>query len=1001
MYFDTHLLVSYNRQNPDLLIDCKCYDDYRDPEVFIQTIIVNRGSYMACLAYTSTVRKRVSHKSVPIMLGCYLDYRIRGAAEVLKHRVLWGVLLLKGLPKFYSSFSTFDSMSLHVREVKNHKFIDWFTYKDGEGLAIKYSNKVVTCTYRGVESTGNEWVELLRGSCPFEGVDFLESDYRNMFDAKLVYPYSMNDLKNRQIINGPAAMRKYIQYDMNRRKKCKSTSGQKMPEVFEGGTLYVALSKRSLSDPSFNRDYHRQNYDFTFHEGRSNKTSHLLLNVVRASNQAVRNSNALAFPVDGVYYFCMLNTKDLKSAGEQNVFADYVITSEETDQDAIFEYVKSIRQCDGLHILVINGYLVNCRRTWSLQDLIDMKTRFPHVTTQYYLPYIHISTRASIPIKYCEFLDTHFSPAETTFFGIKYPEADMLSITAKILNLDSLVKTPPAKSTVSINNIKGSIAMVTSRLHKLLMENSLGVTCYMAITPEQIAQLIDKSMVSDRWDTEREMKMCPLLHANGAEIFQNYWFKLDRKFNLSTGTRYNPKLTDPLKALAALKRMYPSDSLLYEYKKIGAPPYDVKYCKQNKQLVDDYTDMVFDIKNFPAASVWNLRLRAIFGNPFGDCILDGVVVDSNILKHIPPVVYNACITVEFSFTTTKQPKHAKFISICESASEIIDETLVGCLITEHDVYVKNSKHTKILKSKIGAHYFHLIHFLPKKTGMYDNLKIRHISKDKTITVVITGQTKVNVGIGSKVANGFGQKNIISGTFDMSSVQGVTRDGRVVHAQIAYSEVSLVSRVTSGQLSEMFNSPELAFTARGEVIAPVDLVLHTLHPYTNVKIIKVKNDTLTNINGFDSQNLSCASHNLRIETVFSKIPQIIGLHGLDLVFNDGEIPNLPIVYGEDLPVIYGEHGEAFESQTSPPLTDDCLDESLCAQANADDEDIEEAPLYNADDDDEEEETGGDVGCDLIMSEDSLDMQMEGGDPCEDDNEEAFEDDDDDGDEDMNK
>lgn len=901
MFFDTYLLCSYNKLMNDLIIDCPCYQLYYPFENFVANIIEKRGSYMACLCYMSTVRKRIAHKSIPIMLGSYLDYRIRGRDRVIADRAQWGLFILKGLLKIYSNFSTFDSLSMHVREVKGTKLIDWYTYIGDEGFALKYSNKKVNWTFRKQESTDNDWVELLQESNPFDAY-VLESEYISMFDTILDYPYSMNDLSNRQILNGAVAIRKYIQYDMNRRKKKSTGGGQKLNMVFEKGAIYVALSKKSLSDSSkFCRDY-PQAYDYTMHEGRSNKTSHLLLNVVRASNQAVRNSNALAFPLDGINYYCMLNTKDLKSAGEQNVFADFVIMCEETDAQELYKYACSIAVPSGQHSLIINGYLINRRITWTLDTLVTMKHHFPHITTQYHLPYIQISTRASIPIKYCERYDTFFSPAETKFFGIKYPHADMLSITAKLLSLDSLIRTPPAKSTVSINNIKGSIAMVTSDLHKMLMENSLGVTCYMPITQEQIDSLIHTSVLAYNYKTEP---------------FFYFFEKLDKKFHLTDiGSAYKPEQTDPAMAMRAMYRLYGMDHLLIENKRLSSPPYEQRVCEENRPLAQDYTGVVFSHEHYKPPDLWGLRARAMYGDFEGCCIVDGVVVDINFLAQLPPVIYNACITVEFSFATVKQPNDARFTSIyelpCEIqkdspfASQLDDETLIGVLITEHDVYVKNSKHTKIVKTRIGEHFCHLVHFLPKKTGMYDNLKVRHIVKDKTIMVVITGQTEVKVGVGSKLANAFGQKNIISGVFDMSNIRGLTRDGRIVHPQIIYSEVSVVSRVTSGQLYEMFTSDELAFTQTGEIIAPVNLVLHTLHPYTNVKVIKVKNDTLTNINGFDSQNLSCVSHNLRIEKVFSKIGQVIGLHGHDLIFNEGELPNLP--------VIYGKHGKQSTSRS---------------------------------------------------------------------------------------
>lgn len=852
----------------NLMTNCPCYKKYSTREAFIENIIDKRGSYMACLCYESTVRNRKSHLSVPIMLGSYLDYLIRGREALEECRAQWGLFILRGVLIIYPNFSTFDSLSMHVRKTRILKSIDWFMYVEDEGLAISYSNKSAMWTYKRNTYNDSGWIHLLKQANPFK-TDVVQSDYIKLFDTMLNYRYSMNDLKNRQIINSPMAIIKYIQYDLARRKKQKAAGCQKLAVVFETGNLYPAFNKKNAVDPDETSRQYNRSYHNTMHEGRSNKASHLLPNVVRSSNAAVRNSNALSFPTDAVGYFCMLTMKDLKSAGEQNVLSDMVIMTEESDQLELYKYIKTIATNDGEHILLINGFLINCAKTWCLEDLVALKRKFPNVTTQYYLPYVILLTRPCIPIKYSEQYNVFFSPAETTQFQIIYPEADMLSITTKQLPIESLIKTQPAKSTVSINNIKGSVAMVTSPLHELLMKHSLGVTCYISIKPEDVAKMIDRSIISYGHDTTEWM-----------EAFKT----LDKDFDLLKGKTNIPKSTNHGKAMKALSEMYPANDLLYEYRKVEGRPFKKVNCPDRANHVRDYRSIIFSSKHYKPPNVWNLRLRAAFGNPMGSCIEDGVVIDSNILPFLPKVHYNACITVEFTFKTVKQPKDSTFIIVETDNGIVDDDLLIGCLVTEHDAYVKHSKHTNILKHKIGEHYFYLINFLPKKNHTYDNLKIKHIYNNNSIMVVITGQTVVDIGVGSKVANAFGQKNIIAQAMDLKHCCGITRDGRKVHAQIIYSEVSLVGRVTSGQLYNMFMSDELAIGENGVIIAPVDLVVHTLHPYTNIKVIKVKNDTLTNINGFDSQSLSCTSNLLRNQDVYKIMLQILGFHGFDAKFS---------------------------------------------------------------------------------------------------------------------
>ena len=209
MFFDTYFLCSYNYKLVErslmfdriksthskyLMIDCRCYDIYKDPKSFEQEVIIKRKSYVACLCYVFETRKRINHCTIPIVLGSYLDYRIRGLQAILECRAQWGTVILKGVLKIYASFSTFDALSMHIRETKKVKSIDWFTYvpspenNTNNGLAINYRNNIVSWTYKyeSCDSTkSNEWINLLIKSNPFgDRLPFKnhEVEYMQMFD---------------------------------------------------------------------------------------------------------------------------------------------------------------------------------------------------------------------------------------------------------------------------------------------------------------------------------------------------------------------------------------------------------------------------------------------------------------------------------------------------------------------------------------------------------------------------------------------------------------------------------------------------------------------------------------------------------------------------------------------------------------------------------------------------------------------------------------------------
>lgn len=942
VFYEAYLLCSYNLLvGRRFKVDCDCYKVYADEETFIREIINKRQSYMGCIAYKSYTRKLPLHRSVPIMLGSLIDYRIRGKAAVEKSRAQWGAVILRGMAKLYSSFSTFDALSLHVRQEKNcEKIIEWYTYVNNEGLAIRYKNKTVEWTFQHESKTdyssNSEWVNLLNLANPFVKTRAIFAmEYINLFDTILSYPYDMNDLKNRQFLNGATIINKYIEYDLAKRKKKKGVGCMKMSTAFEQGALYIVLSKKNSTCESeeWSKMY-PQNYDSTLHEGRSNKTAHFLQNVVRASNDAVRNSRALTYPRDAFGYFCPLNTKDLKSAGEQNVLADYVIMTEESDAMSVYNFIKNDRSIAAaesensiifnqnptsskiIHTpdivcILINGFFTDCYVDWSFDKFIQLKQLFPHVTTTYYKPYVMISTKASIPIKYSDTYDIYFSPAETTEYRPVFPEMSNLSLTAKTLDPISVRKTPPAKSTVAINNIKGCVANLQNNFHYHLMKMSLGTTSYIDISEMDIKRILDSAT----------------LDAAGTQDTRNFlatYERLDRDFNL-TGQLEELRLasehadTDRKKAMNhLLRKMYDINNLLVEYRSAPGTPYEHVRNQLSIPLVQDYVATVFDSKNYDPPRVWNLRLWTIFGNVHGACVEDGVVLDSKTVAMIPKIHYHACITVDFTFATTKQPRTAMFVKVNdESLNRITNETLIGCLITEQEVFVKNSKHCKAPCGKIGNHYYYLLHFLPKKNNTYSNLSVRHIINNKVLTVIITGLHEASVGVGTKFANSFGQKNICSRVCDLSSYWGITRNGRRVHAQLVLSDVSIIGRLPAGQLFHMLTSPDLAIGPNGEILAPIDYLIHYLHTYTNIKVFDVRVDTLTNDNGMNTQCLANFALALRNEPVKEKVLQAIGLHGYKIDWT--EDPETSIAPANESSVSCKNIGFSVgrESLLSPP------------------------------------------------------------------------------------
>lgn len=918
MAFTCSVLNSYNHLFGNLLTVCQCYERYSSPDRFLRTVCQERNSYMACLDHRSGRRPSINHRSVPVMIGSYIDVRIRGLAEVQRNAHLWGTVILLGAPRTYPNYSAFQPLALHIRETNTDRYLALYTYIDDQGLALVYTRDgQVRYDYRGEYGrTDTHWNELLARSDP-DKLAPTHHERTHMFAAMLRESYRRTDLGNRRVISSPHVMHRYVLKRLGRlavpisaipataanggggggdggggdeddgsgepppKMRKKQSHANCMCRDFELGRVYSGLGKRATATEAENGRNGRYNqaYDHPMHDGRSSKTVHLLGTVVRDSNAAVRNSNALMFPADAAYFFCPLTTKDLKSAGEQNVLCDMVISSEATPTAPVLHYMRTLDTGAG-SVLVLNDTPTRYRRAWNFADLLALKRRFPFVTTRLYQGYVVFYTCDSMPIKYSAEHGCFFGVCETVQANIRYPELDLFSVTAKELPPWSLTRTPPSKLTVSINNIKGGVATLSSELHGQLMRNSLGVTCYMNPPPDYRARLMALAELSGPGSASTEW-------------FAHWYDRLNRAFCLTTTTEDTgahrrqqpaPTGTPPELALAAVMQLYAGQPTLVESQRPRIGAHTRRFHGENRPLVQRYRAMIGDVRNYGSdanGGVWNMRLYAAFGNPHGDCVEDGVVVDAGTVARMEPVHYNACITVDFTFRAARHHQEStRFVTVSTAAAANGDDrdSLIGYLVTEHEPFIKHSKHTRVDRYRIGKHNYYLVHFLPKSTNMYDDVQARYQINNTALTVVITGRKVVRVGVGSKVANAFGQKNIISAVRDLRHHRGVTRDGRVVHAQIIYSQMSMVGRVTSGQLYDMLTSEDLAIARDGTFMAPVDLVLHNLHPFSNAKCTEIKNDTLTNVNGFDSQGLSVTCLRLRKENTTPRIVRVLGMLG---------------------------------------------------------------------------------------------------------------------------
>lgn len=610
-----------------------------------------------------------------------------------------------------------------------------------------------------------------------------------------------------------------------------------------------------------------------------NKIERLLPTVNRASNNAVRNSKALTYTEDSFGMICLLNTKDLKSAGEQQTLNEYVITNEDTDADFFYSWIYKfaekrqnlIKKEDEIQRrkIVIDGFISDCPPLYieQIDILISIKKYHPHIISFYFDDIVYFQTKGNSLIKYSSRYDCYFSCEEIAHFNVPFEECTMFSTTALSLPVCSLQKTQSAKNTVAINNIRGG---ASNRIEDWMMEGTLGVSVCIEDDERNEEDVFRgyEPFVDARWsEWEKDISMLLRIRNSDArpflkdrsrkEVFENLVFKMYDPRSMLFGN----KLSSRTKTIQRIKISNEEVASIKKYLKM---------------LKDENENNTTDPYN-----IWNFTLYASFGNINGSCIEDGVIIDKRTAECLSAIKYKAMFVVEFEHQNESRSKESKFIRISDDITD--GESLVGCLIARKPIPYKSSNHCKVEINRIGQHYYHLIYFYSKGNKIYNNFKLRYFTRCKTTVIVMSGTYHSKIRVGTKIANGFGQKNVVSHIVDLSHIRGTTRDGRVVHPQIIYSDISIIGRTTAGQKYSMLSSPHLALTEKKEIISPIQVIIHTMHPYANVKLFQIKVDTLTCANGFVSQNLSHSCKMLKEGKIVDKVKELFQFHGFAITF----------------------------------------------------------------------------------------------------------------------
>lgn len=781
MFFVFSLLTSYNVNiTPILLLNCSEYDIYKTQESFKDYVLDKRNTYAASRAPRKVGKhnKRTQHRLIPIMIGSFIDVLIRGIETVNLEKNFWGGFYVNGSLCCYANFATFDALSLHPFSRGSSKSIEWYFYHNNQGASISYNGYSTTCTYLGNEI--DNWIELVNTATPYSE-KIQATDYYDLFNAMLETPYSVTDVENKIIMDAPNMFLKVL-------KRFEELNTQKLKSIFSDGTFYTALSKNA--DIVITKQYAQTTLRAMI-DGKGDKLRFVLPQCTKQMSTRQQNSSAVLPSNDVNTIYCMLDVKDMKSAGETNTLTRSTILTQETNDMLLYIHLKSLNSDGGFRI-AINGFLINVWVDWTKELLITIKEKFPFIVTKVYGKFVNFKTKSGYAVKYCEADDTLYSSAEQTYWKPTFRYYDNYSDITTGLG-EYYYKTAPSKNTVALNNIKGSVALYDNEISKTILTNTLGTTCCMKKSENM--DFTKFAIIDEPTEEERNFRK---------DVYKRNFEKVCTKYNLNS--HVNDEVTNydkPIKVLSELNYAISGNIYLRNKKTSKIDVYN--------NYTTELTRYINEIYNTKKPEFTGFEVMCAFGNANGKCVEDGIVIDEELSKQLPLAEYFMKITVSLIFSSNVK-NDVKIITNDNS-----NDDLVAVVVSSVLPKPKHSLACKVNITKIGTHYYSQIFMLTKVYKQFNNHQVCHFISGNKVVLVLTANVQKNIRTGSKISNQQGQKNIVTDVRSLKSLYGYTKNGDKIHAQILYSDVSLIGRIAGGQLYSMMNSEKAAYSEAGHII----------------------------------------------------------------------------------------------------------------------------------------------------------------------------------------
>lgn len=867
-FYTNYIISLYNTLFQEMIINsCECYKMYKD---FDQCIFKNQNDYFCCIQlsfkFKEKTEKKISHRTLPVMLGSYIDYSIRGEENLNYHQ--FGCFIIGGFLRNVQNFLTNNLRNCYIYynrkfDTKQVIFHD-FDYENKLYMKLSFNKKIsysihkinpIQYTRQKIslddKKTNMSWITFYNNINPYKK-NCTEQEIIDYLKQYLENGPHLDDLQNKICLPSPAILHKAIMFFVDRVTDPSHISQtiNNIKITMKRGNLYFILTNQTIYKLS-----NEYQCIYNLLEGHKITTPYLYNDVVKRNvSIQTKNCKALEFYQDGKYYIDSIYTKELCGAGEHFKFSMVVFPAMPIKISSFINSIKFLSSKNKPYRVALYNYITDYYL--SLEDIKKIKQKNTFLSFQIFKRnentwWCCIYNEGYSVMKYSKKYKIFITPFEYKFI---YKDAfDPNDIKYNFCNKtacfpQSFVKTLPPKLVVSLNNIRGACSVIKDQQILDFFINSIGY---------------NNSLIHNQSLLTNEAKLKFKDHETALKVGYLESDSYLKFAVLSENNQYPKNLIDFFIKFKNIHKTKIHDDVEEKGFKLSSvlPKKDWNIIKKNIKNINNYNFPKKYIKlidvDLETSAFNGILLYTVFGDIEGYTNEDGIILDKSFVENGPMNLISMTLNVHI--------KHSKYLNKkskplygkinYKTINQVIGDYMVfGIIQTCDELSFNSSKNVIIRLEKIKNIYNYRISI--ENFSSYPKVLESYINDTGVLTIHYHHFKKI--GIGSKITNVYGQKGIVSAIKDLSTIKAYDFEGKLVHPQIMFSPISIIGRSVASQVYEMLMTNKVAITESFCLVSPIHYNIHNIESSTKGKLNSPMQDLLTVENGFLANHLANTS-----------------------------------------------------------------------------------------------------------------------------------------------